>query len=405
MVIDLGFGDAGKGRTVDWLCARRPESSLVIRYGGGHQVGHTVSIGGLVHVFSNFGAGSLRGVPTWFGRDCTVFPPAIAAEQAALTALLPPGSPSPELAIHPLAKVCTPWDIAWNRAAEAELGHGSCGVGFGATVERHAAGVPLYAKDLAFDWVARQKLQGIRYWYGQRAAAWSASGDDFAGCFAAECDSLDLDAYLAQCRAAAACYRLAGLEECLAGKDHLVFEGHQGLMLDQHHGIYPHVTWSSTGSAPALALLAGLADSGGGANQAGSAWRVCPVDLYCVTRCYQTRHGRGPMSSSQPVALVAADAETNRDNGFQGAFRSAELDPELLAYALVSDRAERADLPVKFAVRENLVVTCLDQRPGFRLAELVRRLDWPPDRVYYSPSADSAALRAFCGNNLDLETL
>ena len=42
MVIDLGFGDSGKGVMVDYLCAQNPERSLVVRFSGGHLVGHTV---------------------------------------------------------------------------------------------------------------------------------------------------------------------------------------------------------------------------------------------------------------------------------------------------------------------------------------------------------------------------
>ena len=43
IVIDLGFGDAGKGLTTDFLASQHPEKSVVIRFSGGHQIGHTVS--------------------------------------------------------------------------------------------------------------------------------------------------------------------------------------------------------------------------------------------------------------------------------------------------------------------------------------------------------------------------
>jgi adenylosuccinate synthase len=49
LVVDLGYGDAGKGSTVDWLCSparagRLPESRIraVIRFNGGAQAGHNV---------------------------------------------------------------------------------------------------------------------------------------------------------------------------------------------------------------------------------------------------------------------------------------------------------------------------------------------------------------------------
>ena len=41
-VIDLGFGDSGKGRVVDWLSGKE-DYEHVVRYTGAHQSGHTVS--------------------------------------------------------------------------------------------------------------------------------------------------------------------------------------------------------------------------------------------------------------------------------------------------------------------------------------------------------------------------
>jgi adenylosuccinate synthase len=72
-VLGAGFGDEGKGLVTDWLC-RSCAKPLVIRFCGGQQAGHTVAANGLRHVFSNFGAGTLRGVPTYFSRFCTIDP-------------------------------------------------------------------------------------------------------------------------------------------------------------------------------------------------------------------------------------------------------------------------------------------------------------------------------------------
>ncbi len=43
IVTDLGYGDAGKGTIVDWLCSRqegRPVQA-VVRFNGGAQAAHT----------------------------------------------------------------------------------------------------------------------------------------------------------------------------------------------------------------------------------------------------------------------------------------------------------------------------------------------------------------------------
>ena len=41
VVVDLGYGDAGKGTVVDWLCATRPVHT-VVRFNGGAQAAHNV---------------------------------------------------------------------------------------------------------------------------------------------------------------------------------------------------------------------------------------------------------------------------------------------------------------------------------------------------------------------------
>ena len=63
VVVGLQFGDEGKGLLTNFLCQESP-NSLVVRYSGGQQAGHTVVLDGKQHVFSNFGSGTLNGNPT-----------------------------------------------------------------------------------------------------------------------------------------------------------------------------------------------------------------------------------------------------------------------------------------------------------------------------------------------------
>ena len=59
VIADLGFGDAGKGTITDFL-VRRFEVSLVVRYNGGAQAGHTVETSDGRHfTFAQFGSGTL----------------------------------------------------------------------------------------------------------------------------------------------------------------------------------------------------------------------------------------------------------------------------------------------------------------------------------------------------------
>ena len=64
--------------------------------------------------------------------------------------------------------------------------------------------------------------------------------------------------------------------------DNVVFEGAQGLLLDQNNSDYfPHVTSSNTGIKNVMDILTSLKYKG-------------KVDIYYMSRCYLTRHGAGP---------------------------------------------------------------------------------------------------------------
>src|SRR6059058_3818313 len=87
VTVGLGFGDEGKGAAVDFLC-RRHCADLVVRYSGGSQAGHNVQLpDGRHHTFSQFGAGTLAGVPTYLGPRVILHPTALAREAGHLVGL------------------------------------------------------------------------------------------------------------------------------------------------------------------------------------------------------------------------------------------------------------------------------------------------------------------------------
>lgn len=73
IVIGAGFGDEGKGTMVNYLC-KQSNKPLVVRFNGGHQMGHGVVENDVRHIFSNFGSGTLVGAPTYISEFCTVDP-------------------------------------------------------------------------------------------------------------------------------------------------------------------------------------------------------------------------------------------------------------------------------------------------------------------------------------------
>lgn len=364
IVIDLGFGDSGKGITVDYLAKQKPQESLVIRFSGGHQVGHTVKINHFIHTFSNFGAGSLRGVPTYYTPCTTIFPSAIIEEYKILRDY------NPKLLFHPLVKVTTPYDIAYNIACETYLNHGSCGVGFGATIQRSENGVNLYAKDLSYSWILKNKLTSIKDYYLKKTRE---EAPEITILFKEELNKINESLFLKSCEDCLNLYEIKTQETVLNYK-HLIFEGSQGILLDQDHGIFPHVTRSNTSSKLAFDFI-----------EQTTGINTVNVSLYYVTRCYQTRHGNGPMSSETPIKLINSNQEANIANQFQGEFRITELDTQLINYSLETDKIYH----VAKKLNKNLVITCLDQLPDFDIQNFLCGTKTKFNNVIGSYSPDS----------------
>lgn len=312
-VIGLGFGDEGKGLFTDYLCSQS-ENPLVIRFSGGQQAGHTVVRNGIRHVFSNFCAGTLQGAPSYFSRFCTIDPIGIVNE---LAVLLDKGV-EPLLFIDANCPVTTPYDVDYNQNNNK---HGSCGVGVGDTINREEHYYSLTFGDLFYPWVLKTKLRLIQQFY---YCVEEAGLSDFLEC----CDIITHSSHIQKTHS----FPQNNYSD-------LIFEGSQGLLLDKNYGFFPHVTRANTGPQNVLSLL-GHQD----------------LEVYLISRAYQTRHGDGPLSNqSLPHNIGKNPCETNITNQYQGPLRYALLDVSLLEYAINKDDYLR--------ITENkaLVLTCLDQ--------------------------------------------
>ncbi|MFD1015428.1 adenylosuccinate synthetase [Winogradskyella rapida] len=359
LVIDLGFGDAGKGLTTDFLASQHPEQSLVVRFSGGHQIGHTVSTEARTHTFSNFGSGTFLGVPTYYSEHTTLFPPAILNEGEFLKAY------QPKLYCHPLAMITTIYDIAYNRALEKQQHHGSCGLGFGTTIARNKAEIFFYANDLQFEWVVKQRLKSIKNYYDTCLESQPKAVQVY---YNNELEDYNEDYFIDSCSAIQKFYSIALLSDLEHKFEHFIFEGSQGILLDTQHGFHPHTTWSYTTSKNAIQLIKSHLKT------------ISEINIYYVTRCYQTRHGNGPMTKTEAVILQNNENEANVTNEFQGVFRTQALDAELLNYALTCDAIHHQDLDCK----KHLIISCLDQLPRFSYANLLQKLDFKFNTVYGS---------------------
>jgi adenylosuccinate synthase len=344
IVADLGFGDAGKGTIVDWLAGRSAATDrpvrAVLRFNGGAQAAHTVvRPDGRSHTFAQFGAGTFAGVPTLLTRHTLVEPLALAREAAALAAL---GVPEPLdlISVDRGALLTTPLHAVVNRAREAARGggaHGSCGIGVGETMA-YALDRPdlaLRAGDTESPSRLRRRLLALHDWAATTVSELGGSAPGPLPGVApgplpgltpgSSADALpDVDALIRSYRSFARRIRLTGDGEIarLAASGRLVFEGAQGVLLDEWRGFHPHTTWSTTTFANALDLLAEA-----GVDRA----EVCRLG---VTRTYATRHGAGPFPSEDPSLAPLLPEPHNGAGRWQGAFRVGHLDLVLLRYAV-----------------------------------------------------------------------
>ena len=67
-IIGANYGDEGKGLLTDYYAAKS-KHSVVVRFNGGPQAGHTVvTPEGKRHVFSHYGSGTLAGAQTFLSK-------------------------------------------------------------------------------------------------------------------------------------------------------------------------------------------------------------------------------------------------------------------------------------------------------------------------------------------------
>lgn len=126
------------------------------------------------------------------------------------------------------------------------------------------------------------------------------------------------------------------LDQQLRGEGTVIFEGAQGILLDQFVGFMPYCTRSTISFRNALELL--VAYDG-------------PITRLGVIRSYLTRHGAGPMPTEDPDLKIPE--MHNCLNPWQQTFRLGHFDMALFRYALEA-----------LGGVDEIVVTHMDKRPN-----------------------------------------
>ena len=316
VIVGAQWGDEGKGKIVDVLTRT---FSVVVRYAGGHNAGHTVIVNGKKFILQLVPGGILRpGCISVIGNGVVLDPLAFLKEVGTLreAGLKVDGT----LFVSNRAQVILPYHRMMELGSENAPGHvkiGTTSRGIGPAYEDKAGRRGLRVADLLDASLLRTHIENACREKNMIAHALFNS------------ESLDADKMFKEYSDAAqkiapfVCDTALLLNQALAEGKSIVFEGAQGTMLDIDHGSYPFVTSSS-------------ATSGGAVT--GSGVPPTAIDTVIgITKAYCTRVGGGPF----PTEALDAHGEELRKRGNEfGAVtgrprRTGWLDLPLLRYAVI----------------------------------------------------------------------
>ncbi|MCK5607757.1 adenylosuccinate synthetase [Candidatus Pacearchaeota archaeon] len=325
VVVGLGFGDEGKGTTIDYLVHKRL-IKMVAKFNGGPQAAHhVVTPSGEEHCFSQFGSGTFQGARTFLSKYFYVEPFALIDEAIELV-IKNVKQPFDMLDVSSECRVVTPYHKYIGQMVELSKDpsskHGTVGLGVGQAVyDYRRKGVDaLTVGDFHDPQITRAKLKRIRAEITERAdnlleaqLTNSALRDPWMQMRTVDIDELIKCYYLLQ--------KLSNVTDENLADIHLssiACEGSQGALLDIDYGFWPHVTKSTTTVHNALKLV-------------GPKWNVERIG---VIRAFETRHGPGPFPTESLILKERLKEKHNDSNEWQGDFRVGWLDLIMTKYAI-----------------------------------------------------------------------
>ena len=353
VIIGKNFGDEGKGLAADFFAVeakKRGASAVCVRHNGGAQAGHTVDRPDGRFVFSQLSSASFRGVPTYWADS---FMPDLFKLTSEVERFRDTGGVFPGISASADCRCTCIDDVLVNMLLETSRGadrHGSCGMGINEAAVRSQK-YPLRLGEVigyGAETLFRRLSELRRDHLPQRLAELGIAAEGEYGEMLRSADVLR-NAAEAMCRGAEY-IRIAPQEE-LRCFDELVFEGAQGLLLDEYNLEYaPHLTSSRTGLTEPARICRSLFGE------------AADVEAVYVTRSYVTRHGAGPLpyEGLLDAAELGIVDRTNVRNEWQGSLRFA---PHGSADEFVS--AVRRDIAeAEISVSPSLFITHLNETSG-----------------------------------------
>jgi adenylosuccinate synthase len=275
VIVGAQWGDEGKGKVVDMLANR---ASLVVRFQGGNNAGHTLVVGQEEIILHLIPSGILHsGTRCAIGNGVVLDPEVFLKEVDALTTRKVDASPK-RLRISRRTHLILDYHKRLDEAREASLANnskiGTTGRGIGPCYEDKAARVGVRAGDL-------EDLDLLRAKIARALKEKNALLRDLYGQDPVDPETVVRDLAALAPRLAPYLDDVSGLvQEANRKGRRVLFEGAQGVQLDIDHGTYPFVTSSNTVAASAAA--------GAGAAP-GALHRVVGI-----VKAYTTRVGGGP---------------------------------------------------------------------------------------------------------------
>ncbi|MGI8792358.1 MAG: adenylosuccinate synthase [Acidimicrobiales bacterium] len=290
VIVGTQWGDEGKGKVTDLLSK---EMSMVVRYQGGHNAGHTIVIDGETFALQLIPSGVFYPhITPVIGNGVVIEPGVLIAEIDKLEAR---GIDTSRLRVSGNAHLIMPYHLHIDALSERRLGKNKLGTtksGIGPTYGDKARRVGLRVQDLLDPKIFREKLEVVlkeknlilTKVYNKLALDFDEIADQYLDEYRPRIEPLIADT-------------VTLVHEALEAGQHVLLEGAQATFLDVDHGTYPYVTSSNP--------VAGGACVGAG---------VGPRDITQVigiAKAYITRVGAGPF----PTEMEGEEADALIEHG------------------------------------------------------------------------------------------
>ena len=324
VVVGAQWGDEGKGKITDYLAQ---DASMVVRYQGGNNAGHTIVVEDTTYKFHLIPSGILhKDKICVLGSGVVIDPEQLITE---IDNLIAQGVDPSSLRLSDQAHYILPTHKVIDQRQEDGKGEariGTTGRGIGPAYSDKIARTGIRLNDPAYPAILRKKVEQH---FAEHATALQGG----------EWTPESMVEHLTRVHDRLKPYITSGphlINDALDNDERVLFEGAQGTLLDIDHGTYPFVTSSNP--------------TAGGACAASGVGPTRINRVLGIAKAYATRVGAGPF----PTELEDEVGETMRTEGHE--------------FGTTTGRSRRCGwldlVALRYAVRVNglthLVVTKLD---------------------------------------------